>query len=95
MSHSIRDADSGEGCASVEAEGVWEISVLSSQFCNQLRLFLKIKSIRDFPGGPVVKTSPSSAGGVGLIPSWGVKIPQASRPRKPNHKMEAILQQIQ
>ena len=69
MSHSGRDPDSGEGCASVEAEGIWEISVLSTQFCNQLRLLLKIKSIRDFPCGPLVKTSPSRAGGVGLIPS--------------------------
>ena len=29
----------------------------------------------DFPGGPVVKTSPSSSGGVGSIPSQGTKIP--------------------
>ena len=33
---------------------------------------------RDFPGGPVVKTSPSSAGDEGLIPGWGTKIPHAS-----------------
>ena len=26
---------------------------------------------RDFPGGPVVKTSPSNAEGVGPIPGWG------------------------
>ena len=32
---------------------------------------------RDFPGGPVVKTLPSSAGGVGSIPGQEVKIPQA------------------
>ena len=31
---------------------------------------------RDFPGGPVVKTLPSSAGGVGSIPGQEVKIPQ-------------------
>ena len=29
----------------------------------------------DFPGGPVVKISHSNAGGAGLIPSWGAKIP--------------------
>ena len=34
-----------------------------------------IKSFRDFPGGPVVKTSPSSAGGAGLIPGQRAKIP--------------------
>ena len=31
----------------------------------------------DIPGGPVVKTSPFNAGGAGLIPSQGVKIPHA------------------
>ena len=30
----------------------------------------------DFPGGPVVKTSPSSAGGVGSLPRGGARIPQ-------------------
>ena len=32
---------------------------------------------RDFPGGPVVKTSPSNAGGLGLTPGHGAKIPHA------------------
>ena len=27
--------------------------------------------LSDFPGGPVVKTLPSNAGGVGSIPGWG------------------------
>ena len=40
-------------------------------------------SKRDFPGGPVVKTSPSNAGGAHLIPGWGTKTPQ--------HKTKAIL----
>ena len=31
--------------------------------------------IRDFPGGPMVKTSPSRASGVGSIPGVGTKIP--------------------
>ena len=30
--------------------------------------------IRDFPGGPVVKSPPSNAGDVGSIPSQGTKI---------------------
>ena len=38
--------------------------------------------IRDFPGDPVVKTSPSNAGGAGLIPALGPKIPCASKPKK-------------
>ena len=31
----------------------------------------------DFPGGPVVKTSPSTTGGAGSIPGQGTKIPHA------------------
>ena len=53
---------------------------------------LKI-SDRDFPGGPVVKTSPFNARGAGLIPGWGAMLPHASRPK--NQKTEAILYQIQ
>ena len=33
---------------------------------------------RDFSGGSVVKTSPSSAGGAGSIPGQGAKIGQAA-----------------
>ena len=45
--------------------------------------FLKLKKIivRDFPGGPVVKTLPSNAGGQGSIPGQGVKIPHTSWPK--------------
>ena len=32
---------------------------------------------RDFPGGPVVKTIYSTAGGTGSIPGWETKIPHA------------------
>ena len=34
----------------------------------------------DFPGGPVVGTSPSNAGGVSSIPGQGAKIPHALWP---------------
>ena len=34
----------------------------------------------------MVKTSPSSAGGVGLIPRWGAKIPHALQPKSQNIK---------
>ena len=44
--------------------------------------------MRDFPGGPVVKTSPSSAGGACLIPGWGAKILHASWPKNQNIKKE-------
>ena len=38
-----------------------------------------------FPGGPVVKTLPSNAGGTGSIPLGGTKIPQSLEPK---HKTE-------
>ena len=40
---------------------------------------------RDFPGGPVVGSSPSNAEGSGSVPSQGPKIPHALRPK---HKTE-------
>ena len=42
----------------------------------------------DFPGSPVVKTSPSNAGGAGLIPGRGAKIPHASGPKNQNIKQK-------
>ena len=37
--------------------------------------------IWDFPGSPVVRTSPSNAGGVSSIPGQGAKIPYANHPK--------------
>ena len=48
----------------------------------------------DFPDGPVVKTLPSNKRGAGLISGRGAKIPQDTT-KKPKHKTQAILQQIQ
>ena len=42
---------------------------------------LKKVGTGDFPGGPVVGTSPFSSGSAGLIPGQGAKIPHASQPR--------------
>ena len=58
---------------------------------SQIDPSLEIVTKRDFPGGPVVETSPSNAGGAGSIPGRGAKIPHASRPKKPKHETEAIL----
>ena len=55
------------------------------------RIKLKTCITRDFPAGPMVKTSPSNAGGAGSIPGQGAKIPHALGPKKPKHKTEAIL----
>ena len=60
------------------------------QFVDFIGLF-KEPCSGDFPGCPVVKTLPSNAGGAGSIPGWGAKIPHASWPKKPKHKIEAIL----
>ena len=46
----------------------------------------KMGSSRGFPGSPVVKTSPSSAGGMDSIPGWEAKIPQASQSKTENVK---------
>ena len=46
------------------------------------------KQCRDFPGGSVVKTSPSNAVGVGSIPGQVAKIPHASCPKNPNIKQK-------
>ena len=42
----------------------------------------------DFPGGSVVKSSPSSAGGVGSVPGQGTKIPHASWPKNQDIKQK-------
>ena len=48
----------------------------------------EIKDFWDFPGSPVVKTSPSNAEGVGLIPGQGAKIPHALWPENQNIKQK-------
>ena len=52
-----------------------------------MRMLQKATS-RDFPGGPVVKTSPFSTEGAGLIPGQGAKIPRASWPKNQNIKQK-------
>ena len=42
--------------------------------------------MKDFPGGPVVETSPSNAGHVGSVPGRGIKISHASWPINQNIK---------
>ena len=47
--------------------------------------------VRDFSGGPVVKTLPSNAGGAGSVSGGGTQNPTCLRVIKPKHKIEAIL----
>ena len=60
--------------------------------CNSIIISLRGKKkqpqIWDFPSSPVDKTLPSSAGGMGLMPGQGFKIPHASRPKERNIKQK-------
>ena len=47
-----------------------------------LGFLIFIKGLRNFLDGLVVKTSPSNAGGAGLIPNWGDTTPHASVAKK-------------
>ena len=40
--------------------------------------------VRDFPGGPVIKNSPSNAGGVGSIPGQRSHMPQGPNTKTKN-----------
>ena len=55
-------------------------------------LFFKM-GLWDFPGGPVVKTSPSNARGLDSVPGLGVKSSHAlqQKKKKKKHKSETIL----
>jgi len=46
------------------------------------------KEAGDFPGCPVIKTSPSNAKGMGSIPGRGSRIPHASQPKNQNIKQK-------
>ena len=58
----------------------------SSLYPLKLSLIKKKKKweVGDFPGSPMVKTSPFSAGGVGLISGQEATIPHASWPKNQN-----------
>ena len=78
---------------------VLKINILMCYFLKKSKLSLpkfhneqNIKVLhKDFPGGPVVGTSPSNAESAGSIPGWGNKMLHALRPKKQKIKMEAIL----
>ena len=54
---------------------------------HTVELMVKIH-YRDFPAGPVVKTSPSNAEGVSSIPDGGAKIPHVLEPKNQNVKQK-------
>ena len=53
-------------------------SAVQLQIYEQIGVHVKNVMSWDFPGGPVVKNLPSSAGDAGSIPGWGTKIPPAA-----------------
>ena len=70
----------------------WCLEKLNSLYKAEIQTRHIVKKlIKDSPGGPVVNTSPSSAGHVGSIPGRGAKIPHALWPKKPKHKTEGML----
>ena len=61
---------------------------MTSKSFHYSSISLSFKLLGDFPGGPAVKTLPSSAGAVGSIPGQGAEIPYASRPKSQNMKQK-------
>ena len=56
-------------------------------FCTAKETINKTKR-KGLPGSPVIKTSPSNAGGAGSIPGRGAKIPHALWPKKQSSKQK-------
>ena len=67
-------------------------SYYCQMFCGRGRAGNHLAEVfRDCPAGPVANTSLSSAGGVGSIHGWGVKIPCTSQPKITKQNMEPML----
>ena len=49
---------------------------------------------RDFPGCPVVRTSPFNAGSTGSVPGWAAKLPRAAQSKTPNMKQNVVTNTI-
>ena len=59
-----------------------------SVFWEALSKVMLRMDLGDFPGGPVVGTSPSNAWGVGSIPGRGAKIPHVLGPKNQKIKQK-------
>ena len=70
------------------------ITSISAYQTTEKRLFqekIKLQSkhvVGNFPGSPMVKTSPSNGAGTGSIPGWRAKMPRASRPKNQNRRQK-------
>ena len=76
----------------LEIEKYWTKVYKKSELAKHLSygesIHIKIGAFRDFPGGPVVETSPSGAEGAGSIPDWGADVQHVSRPKNQNIKQK-------
>ena len=61
---------------------VYDLGRVTQAHCTSISSS-KVGMMWDVPGGPVVKTLPSNAGGVGLIPVREDKTSHALKPKKP------------
>ena len=85
----VRRAGQGEargslpqGPVSAATSGLWKKN-------DKIRdLFFSTKNLWGFPGGPVVKTLPSNAGGAGSIPSQGAKTTPWLMVKNTDHKQQ-------
>ena len=64
------------------------------KICTTLKHYCLLIKSWNFSGWLVVKNSPSNVGSMGLIPGWGAKA-TCFVAKKPKHKTETILKQIQ
>ena len=58
------------------------------------KIFYLGSRIKDFPGGPVVKTVSSSAGGMGSIPGGETTFPCAGKKKEKENKTESFLKKL-
>ena len=65
----------------VDSQPLMPLILLNLSPSLLLTVYFLLTLISVFPGSPVVKTSPSNAGGAGSNPGQGTKIPQASWPK--------------
>ena len=70
--------------ASPASKIIGEILFEKGSTYYNLTMLVKKKPQRDIPGCPVIKTSPSNAGGMGSIPRREAKILHASGPEDQN-----------
>ena len=59
-----------------------------ADICSETVWYFKNLCVKECRDSPRVKTMPSKAEGVGLIPGWGARTPRASQPKTQNIKQK-------